>query len=701
VNREEVETGTGRDLQRELDEMKARCRELEGRLADSEGTLKAIRGGEVDAIVVSTPEGDRIFTLKGAEEPYRILFEQMNEGAVTTSERGHILYCNQSFADLVKVPLEKVISTPFVDYLKKTERGIFGEMLDRTISGPARDELTFIASDGTVVPVQLSISNLSSGGVVTYCMILADLTERVRAEEALKSSYDDVKRMVEEQTRELTESEARYRSIFEKSLDAILLFDEKGAIVGANPAACRMFAVTEDEVLSMDQDDILSYRPLDMMVFGRSLAGSDRIELDYQRKWGGTFIGETTTGAFTDADGSLVTMLIIRDITERKKAEEALHDSQRNEAARRNELEALVDAVPAMIWISEGIEGTRIIGNETSNEILRQRQDANISSSAPWGCGPENFQIYRDDRLIPAEEQPMQMAARTGQPCLETEFELRFSDGRSVWIYGNAVPLRTEDGRLSGSIGAFIDITERKRIETRLVRSNAELQQFAYVASHDLQEPLRMVISYLGLLEKRYRGQLDDRAREYITIAVDGGRRMKALIDDLLEYSRIDTQASGFSPVDMNEVAAKTLKILELGIRESGAEVTVGDLPTIIGDQTQMIQVVQNLVGNAIKYRSEKPPRINITARTTGKEYVFSVQDNGIGFKMEYADRILKMFQRLHTREEYPGTGVGLAIAKRIVERHGGQLWATSEQGKGSIFYFSIPKPQTKFTSPR
>ena len=155
-----------------------------------------------------------------------------------------------------------------------------------------------------------------------------------------------------------------------------------------------------------------------------------------------------------------------------------------------------------------------------------------------------------------------------------------------------------------------------------------------------------------------------------------------------------DTQGGAFAPVDMNIAVAKTLKLLEVGIRrESGAEVTVGRLPTVWGDQTQMIQVIQNLVGNAIKYRSTEPPRISInTASTSGNEHIFEVRDNGIGFKMEYADRILKMFQRLHTREEYPGTGVGLAIAKRIVERHGGQLWARSEEGKGSSFYFSLPR---------
>ena len=240
-------------------------------------------------------------------------------------------------------------------------------------------------------------------------------------------------------------------------------------------------------------------------------------------------------------------------------------------------------------------------------------------------------------------------------------------------------------------IAASIDITERKRIELDLRRSNAELQQFANVASHDLQEPLRMVIGYLSLLQKQYDDKLDDEAKEYIDVAVNGGKRMKMLIDDLLAYSRVDVQDKDFAPVDMNQVVKRVLEVLREAVEENKAEIELDPLPTVIAEESQMAQVIQNLVSNAIKFRGKESPRIRITATAGSGEWIFSVSDNGIGLSMEYADRIFQMFQRLHTRDEYPGTGVGLAIVKKIVERHGGRICVESEVGKGATFIFTIP----------
>jgi len=235
-----------------------------------------------------------------------------------------------------------------------------------------------------------------------------------------------------------------------------------------------------------------------------------------------------------------------------------------------------------------------------------------------------------------------------------------------------------------------MDVTERVESEMELKRSNAELQQFAYVASHDMQEPLRMVINYLSLLEIRLKNQLDPKAEEYISFAVKGGARMRQLIDDLLEYSRVDIEKE-FAPVKMDEVVSRTLGLLNMPIMESGAEITVGPLPTIMADESQMIQVMQNLVGNAIKFRGKMPSKISISASQGSREWTFSITDNGIGLNMKYAERIFQMFQRLHSMEEYPGTGVGLAVTKKIIERHGGKIWVESEEGKGATFFFTIP----------
>ena len=225
-----------------------------------------------------------------------------------------------------------------------------------------------------------------------------------------------------------------------------------------------------------------------------------------------------------------------------------------------------------------------------------------------------------------------------------------------------------------------------------LKRSNEQLQQFAYVASHDLQEPLRMVINYLSLLERRYSDGLDADAKEFIDFAVSGGKRMKELIDDLLRYSRVDAQGYAFEMVDMDEVVISAIEVLEMTIEENHAKIELDVLPSIFADKMQMIQVMQNLICNAIKFHGPEPPRIQISATSGVGEWTFSVKDNGIDLKMENAERIFQMFQRLPTRSEVAGTGIGLPIAKKIVERHSGRIWVESEEGVGATFFFTIPK---------
>lgn len=239
---------------------------------------------------------------------------------------------------------------------------------------------------------------------------------------------------------------------------------------------------------------------------------------------------------------------------------------------------------------------------------------------------------------------------------------------------------------------------ERKRAEEELKqaivaleRSNTELQQFAYVASHDLQEPLRMVSSFTQLLAKRYQGKLDKDADEFIDYAVAGAKRMQALINDLLAYSRVGTRGKPFEPIDSEATFDQAIANLRVAIEEGEAVITHDPLPPLIADDLQIVQLFQNLLGNAIKFHGKEPPRAHVSAKQENNEWVFSVRDNGIGIAPEYFDRIFVIFQRLHGREEYPGTGTGLAICKRIVERHGGRIWVESEPSKGSTFYFTIP----------
>jgi hypothetical protein len=259
------------------------------------------------------------------------------------------------------------------------------------------------------------------------------------------------------------------------------------------------------------------------------------------------------------------------------------------------------------------------------------------------------------------------------------------------------VQKRTRDLKTSNEL-LELEIAERKRAEivlaqqsAELARSNSELEQFAYIASHDLQEPLRMVGSYVQLLERNYKNLFDAKGEEYIAYAVDGAKRMQMLINDLLAYSRVGTQGNEFALTDCVGVAGLAIKNLQKAIQESGAMITCGPLPTVLADKMQLLQLFQNLLANAIKFRAEQAPEIQITAQPTDGFWRFAVKDNGIGIEPRHFERIFLIFQRLHSRRHYPGTGMGLAICKKIVDRHGGTIWPVSEPGMGTTFFFTLP----------
>jgi light-regulated signal transduction histidine kinase (bacteriophytochrome) len=304
--------------------------------------------------------------------------------------------------------------------------------------------------------------------------------------------------------------------------------------------------------------------------------------------------------------------------------------------------------------------------------------------------------LLSEDQL-PLAFKTIQEIRETGNQKNPTEFKLRHKDGTPVFVEttGSAV---FSEGNVVAIQMIGNDITKRKRTEDKtrqlladLDRSNKELEQFAYVASHDLQEPLRMVSSYTQLLARRYKGRLDADADDFIAYAVDGAYRMQRLINDLLAYSRVGTRGKEFEPTDCSAFFDQAVANLKVPIEESGAVVDRGLLPTVMADKLQFGQLLQNLIGNAIKYHGDEPPRVHVSAEQKGNEWVFSVRDNGIGIDPQFADRIFVIFQRLHNREKYPGTGIGLAICKKIVERHGGRIWLESQVGSGATFYFTMP----------
>jgi PAS domain S-box-containing protein len=318
----------------------------------------------------------------------------------------------------------------------------------------------------------------------------------------------------------------------------------------------------------------------------------------------------------------------------------------------------------------------------------------------------ETPKILQGELTNQSEVERMNRVLTQGQP-IEVELINYRKNGESYWVNIAIAPIKNDLGLVTHWIAIQKEITLRKKEEANLNRlnqelakraldlnnSNKELERFAYVASHDLQEPLRMVSSFLSLLEKKYQGELDETGNRYIHFAVDGAERMKRLIYDLLEYSRVSTNKETVGSTNMSEIVNELLETFVVSIEELNAVISFQQLPILHNTRrTLMFQLMQNLIGNALKYHGEQPPFIRISATEEPEQWIFAVQDNGIGIKPIFAEKIFVIFQRLHNRDQYSGTGIGLSICKKIVELHGGKIWVESELGKGATFYFSIRK---------
>jgi PAS domain S-box-containing protein len=367
------------------------------------------------------------------------------------------------------------------------------------------------------------------------------------------------------------------------------------------------------------------------------------------------------------------------DITEREQAEKAFRESQEL-------LNNIVNSSSSLIYVTDK-DGRFVLTNKAMEMLFGRSREELI--------GQTRESVLPKD--IADEHRANDLKVLTGKTPISIEERNIEPDGPHYYLTVKT-PLLDLNGEVYAVAGISTDITERKRAEETiqritddLLRSNAELEQFAYVASHDLQEPLRMVSSYVQLLARRYQGKLDSDADEFIAFAVDGAKRMQNLINDLLAYSRVGTRGIELKPVSTESLLAEAMSNLQPTIEDCRARITHDPLPIVHGDPVQLVLVFQNLLGNAIKFHGSEPPYVHISARQEDLEWVFSVRDNGIGIDPKFEERIFVIFQRLHDRESYPGTGIGLSICKRIVHRHGGRIWVESELGKGSTFYFTLP----------
>lgn len=489
----------------------------------------------------------------------------------------------------------------------------------------------------------------------------------------------------------LRESEERFRRVFEEGPIGMQLVGLDYRYSKVNSRFCQQVGYTEEELKALTPFDITHPEDTekDKELASRLLQGSIpyfSMEKRYIRKDGRIIWINLTASMVRSQDGKPLSFLgMIEDITERKRAEEALRKSE--ERLKKSEEIAGLGS-----WELDVVENILTWSDEVYRIFGLQPREFGATYQAFLDA------VHPDDRA--AVDNAYSVSVKEGKNTYEIEHRVvRKSTGEVRYVHEKCEHFRDESGRIVRSVGMVHDITghkhaeqERERLLSELQRSNKELEQFAYIASHDLQEPLRMVASYVQLLEHKYKGRLDEHADKYIHYAVDGAARMQKLIEGLLAYSRISRRGAEFKPVDLNTVFSAAISNLSVTIRESHAGVSKDDLPTVSGDETQLVQLFQNLIGNGIKYgKKGQTAQVQVSAKREGQYYTVSIRDNGIGIESKYYDTIFQIFQRLHSDDEYTGTGIGLALCKRIVERHCGRIWVESVPGEGSVFLFTIP----------
>lgn len=512
---------------------------------------------------------------------------------------------------------------------------------------------------------------------------------------------------------DLKESEEKYRTIFENTINPTMIIEEDMTISMVNEEFEKVSGYLNEEIEGIKWTEMTFTEDVNKMMEYHRLRRMDpdaapkRYEARLINKDGEIRDVYLTIGLISERNRSIVSFM---DITELKKDEaelekyrthleelvekrtEELEDANKALAESEEKFRELFNRADDMITLvgldEKGMPGNFIEVNDVASQRLGYTREEFLNMTPADIVAPEKLAEIPKNAIMMAEND-----------CVRFEIvhETKNGDKIPVEVVNHVFKLKGKRVALAVSR----DITERKKHEEELKklvkdlkRSNEELERFAYVASHDLQEPLRTIASFTQLLERRYKGKFDEDADEFMDYVIDASFRMKKQIEGLLEYSRVKTDQSGFQQVNLDLILNQVIENLRSLIEESGAVINHSSLPTVIGDYDQLRRVFQNLVGNAIKFRkSDVSPVIDISVREDKEtnEFIFSIADNGIGIEEQYMERIFVIFQRLHTMETYKGTGIGLSVVKRIIERHGGRIWVESEPGAGSAFHFTIP----------
>lgn len=605
-------------------------------------------------------------------EQMSVLYDAVACGVVVSTPAGEIVAANRAAGEIWGLPAEEARGR-LLGALTGTIVGEDGAELPPDARPTATAARTKRPARGVVfrltrldgaqrwVRVDAAPTLASDGAVRQVVTSFVDVTAHKGAEEALQAG------------------EARYRALAEHGSDLVNVLAPDGAILYESPSYARVLGAPLADLYRAFGGPLDVLHPDDRArvraVFAACAAGDapgDQLIFRHRHADGSwrTLECVTTNHLADPAVRGIISTL--RDVTERVAAEDALR-------VREQHLQAVAGNVPLVLFALDR-DGTLTLSEGRGLAALGLAPGQFVGRSA--------FELYRDDPTILGHlSRSLAGEAVTGITTMgAATFEVRYT------------PLRDAAGAPAGAIGVSMDITARARAEEalrasakELERSNAELAQFAYVASHDLQEPLRTITSYLGLIRRRYRGRLDADGDEFIGYALEGATRMSALIRDVLAYSRVGARPREFAPTDCGALVAAAVTNLQALSAETRARISCDALPVVPGDDTQLGQLFQNLIGNALKFRRPGVvPEIAVSAERRGDAWLVRVRDNGIGIAPEQAARIFQVFQRLHTREEYEGTGIGLAVCKKIVERHGGRIWVESEPGLGATFLFTL-----------
>jgi len=620
-----------------------------------------------------------------------------------TDVQGTITYANDKFCTISQYTRSELIGQNHRILNSGHHAKEFFQQMYRTITQGKvwHGEIKNRAKDGSMYWMDATIVPFmgADGKPQQYIAIRTDITERKRAEEALL-----------EQARIL-------------DLAQVLVRDPKGHIVLWNLGAEKLYGYTREEAVGRLSHELLQTQfpePLEQVDEALDRNGTWKGELIHRKRDGSRVVVASVWVLQRDAQGRPLRVLEANtDITERRRATEKLAGQAAELAEQAEELARSRQALENQTLMLQSVLGSMGEGlvaiDERGKFLLWNAAAEKMLGTAEASLATEEwterFGLYLPDTVTPFPlAQLPAVRALNGEVSASEMFVRNSALPDGAWIEVSGGPRTDRDGVTRGGVVALRNITQRKRADAvlaqqaevlsrqavELTRSNAELEQFAYVASHDLQEPLRMVANYTQLLADRYRGQLDEQADKYIHYTVDGATRMQALIQDLLKFSRAGKQEIESRATECGAVVEQALKNLQAAVQENGAVVNWNGLPSVTADSSQLTQVFQNLIGNAIKFHGAEAPLIQIDAEKKDHEWIFTVSDNGIGIPAENWEDIFVIFRRLHTRTEYAGNGIGLSICKKIIERHGGRIWIEAQDKPGCCFRFTLPMEAPK-----